>query len=352
MNPMVRPHPDPRRPLMALVALVAVLAGGLAACSGSSSSNTDSGSDGGAGGKLRPFTVVLDWTPNTNHAGMYLAEAEGWYEDAGLDVAFLEPGDAGSLQVLAAGKADAAVSVQEELVPARAAGLPVRSIAAIIQHNTSSLVSLAKDGIGRPRDLEGKTYGGYGGQLEQALLDQLVTCDGGDPKQVRSVDVGESDYRIGLERDQYDVVWIFDGWDGIRLEQAGVETTSIPFIDHTDCIPDWYTPLLATSAEVEERRPEDLKAFVAATARGYQRAMARPDEAADALLGATEDLDPELVRASARYLATRYADDPETWGRQDEAIWDGFSAFVLDAGLIDEPIDVDAAWTNRYLPRG
>ena len=335
------------RAVLALAA-VALATLSLASCGGSSAAG--GGSDGS--GDLRPFRVVLDWTPNTNHAGMYLAKQRGWYEDAGLDVTFVEPGEAGSLQALAAGKADVAVSVQEELIPARAAGLPVQSVAAIVQHNTSSLVSLASDGIERPRDLEGKTYGGYGGQLEQALLDALVTCDGGDPSKVRSVDVGEADYRIGLERNQYDAVWIFDGWDGIRLEQEGVDTNTIPFIDHTDCIPDWYTPLLATSTKVEQRRAGDLTAFMAATAKGYQAAMDDPDAAADALLDQADDLDPQLVRASARYLSTRYADDPAAWGQQDEAIWKGFAAFLLDAGLIDEPIDVEQAWTNDYLPQG
>lgn len=339
------------RPLVRTLAAVAA-AGALAAGAAGCSSDQGSGADDG-GPELRPFTVVLDWTPNTNHAGMYLAEAEGWYADAGLDVRFVEPGEAGSLQVLAAGKADVAVSVQEEVIPARAAGLPVRSVAAVIERNTSSLVSLAEDGIERPRDLEGATYGGYGGQLEQALIDALVTCDGGDPATVDSVDVGEADYRIGLERDQYDVVWIFDGWDGIRLaELEGVETSSIRFADHLDCIPDWYTPLLATSAQVEDERADDLDAFLAATSRGYQAAMADPERSADALLAAADDLDPELVRASAAFLADRYASEPDAWGRQDAEVWDRFAAFLLDAGLIEEAIDVDAAWTNDHLPAG
>lgn len=332
-----------------LAAFVALASGGLAACA-DNSGGAGSGSDGGAG-DLRRFTIVLDWTPNTNHSGMYLAAANGWYEEAGLDVQFVEPGDASSLQLLAAGKADVAVSVQEELIPARAQDLPVRSVAAIIQHNTSSLVSLVEDGIDRPRDLEGKTYGGYGGQLETALLNKLVACDGGDPTKVKSVDVGESDYRIGLERNQYDAAWIFDGWDGIRLAQIqDIKTSRIPFIDHTDCIPDWYTPLLATSEDVEAKRGDDLDAFLAATSRGYQAAMADPALAADALLAAAPDLDPDLVRASADYLSTRYADDPAAWGQQDPAIWDGFAAFLVEAGLIEAPIDVDAAWTNDHLP--
>lgn len=332
-------------PVLLVLALAALP---LAACGSSSSDGGGSGGD--QDGDLRPFEVVLDWTPNTNHAGMYLAEANGWYEDAGLDVTFIEPGEAGSLQALAAGKADVAVSVQEELIPARAAGLPVQSIAAIIQHNTSSLVSLADDGIERPKDLEGKTYGGYGGQLEQALLEKLVSCDGGDPSEVTSVDVGEADYRIGLERNQYDAVWIFDGWDGIRLQQEGVDTSAIPFIDHEDCIPDWYTPLLATSEEVEAKRGDDLTAFMAATAKGYQAAMEDPGAASDALLDQADDLDPKLVEASAEYLSTRYADDPAAWGQQDASVWDGFAAFLDEAGLVEQPVEVSDAWTNEYLP--
>lgn len=343
-RPATAPTSTRRAARLALALIAAAAAVVPAACAGD-----DGGSSGEADG-LRRFTVALDWTPNTNHAGMYLAEARGWYEDAGLDVRFVEPGEAGSLQGLAAGRADVAVSVAEEVAPAVAQGLPVRSVAAILQHNTSSLVSLAGDGIERPRDLEGATYGGYGGPLEQALLDALIECDGGDPERLEVVDVGDADYRIGLERDQYDVVWIFDGWDGIRLDLADVETERIAFADQTECIPDWYTPLLATSAEVEAERTADLRAFLAATRRGYQAAMADPGAAADALLEGAPDLDPELVRASAAFLATRYADDPATWGEQDPAVWERFTDFLADAGMLDGELDPADAWTDEHLP--
>lgn len=328
----------------AFIAMVATLAG----CGGG-----EDGSVGEAGAaKLRKLTVVLDWTPNTNHGGMYLADAEGWYRDVGLDVTFVEPGDSSSLQLLAAGRADLAVSVAEELIPARAQGLPVRSVAAIVEHNTSSLVSLSSDGITRPRDLEGKTYAGWGGQLEQALVNRLVACDGGDPSKVRFVDVGEADYRVGMERDQYDVVWIFDGWDGIRLHDIdGLDISSLPFIDHTDCIPDWYTPLLATSEKVQTDRADDLRRFLDATARGYEKAMSDPAAAADALLAVAPDLDRDLVERSARFLSTRFADDPDQWGRQDGEVWKRFAGFLDEVGLVDEPVDVAEAWTNDLLPQ-
>jgi len=343
-------HRSDRQPSTAVATLAfgVLLLGGLVGCAGD---GAPAGNSPERAADLRAFTVVLDWTPNTNHSGMYLADANGWYADAGLDVSFVEPGEAGSLQVLVADRADVAVSVQEELTAARAQGLPVRSVAAIIESNTSSLVSLASDGIKRPRDLEGRTYGGFGGQLETALLETLIECDGGDPSALTSVDVGDADYRIGLERNQYDVVWIFDGWDGIRLsELEGVETNRIGFADQSSCIPDWYTPLLATSESVEAERTDDLEAFLAATSRGYQAAMEDPSAAADALLGANDDLDPDLVRASAEFLSTRYAADPSAWGRQRADVWERFTVFLRDAGILGGDVDVEDAWTNQHLP--
>ncbi|MCU1354734.1 MAG: hypothetical protein JWM89_152, partial [Acidimicrobiales bacterium] len=330
------------RSVAAPLAPVAALALVLALCVGC-------GSSSGAGTpkqSLHKVRVVLDWTPNTNHSGMYIAKARGWYRKAGLDVSFVEPGDSDPLQLLAAGKADVAVSVQEALIPARAEGLPVQSIAAIIQHNTSGLVSLAGDHITRPRDLEGKTYGGFGGQLEKALVDKLVACDGGDPSKVKTVDVGEADYRVGLQRNQYDTVWIFDGWDGIQLNQIDkLKTNELAFIDHTDCIPDWYTPLLATSGRMEAKRPDDLRAFLAATAQGYRAAMSDPKAAVAALLAASPDLDRNLVTRSAAYLSTRYADDPAAWGEQRAKVWDSFAAFLTDEKIVDGKVDVADAWT-------
>lgn len=323
----------------------------LALVLGAVSASCGSGKSASSAPHRDTVTVVLDWTPNTNHSGIYLARAKGWYRAAGLDVKVVEPGDTPSLEILGAGKADVAVSVQEELIPARAKGLPVVSIGAVIQHNTSSLLSLRSAGIAQPADLAGHTYGGFGGLLEKALVKTITKCGGGDPDKVRFVDVGNADYRIGLQRHQYDVVWIFDGWDGIRLADVDkLAVNRIPFRAERSCIPDWYTPLLATSESMIRARPDVLKRFMAATRRGYQDAMRDPQAAADALMKAAPELDRALVDRSAHYLATRYADDPATWGHQDRQVWSRFAEFLHQAGLTDTAIDVDRAYTNRFLP--
>ncbi len=299
----------------------------------------------------RSVTFILDWTPNTNHAGLYIAQAKGWYEELGLEVEIVQPGEVFADQAVAAGAAHFGISVQEAVIPAREQGIPVVSIAAIIQNNTSSLISLGDEGIMRPLDLQGKTYGGWGGALETALISTLVECDGGDPSTVEYAIIGNVDYLVGMEQDDHDFVWIFDGWDGIRYTEVLERDVSfIRFIDNTECIPNWYTPLIITSESLIADDPDLVTDFMAATSRGYQFAIENPDEAATILLEAAPELDEALVRASAAYLASRYTSDPDNWGQQELSVWTRFEAFLRDAGLTTEAIDVEAAFTNDFLP--
>jgi ABC-type nitrate/sulfonate/bicarbonate transport system substrate-binding protein len=143
---------------------------------------------------------------------------------------------------------------------------------------------------------------------------------------------------------------VFDGWDVIRLRDGEhLDIARLPFAEHADCIPDWYTPLLATNDTMIAKSPKTVTAFLAATRRGYQRAMESPDEAASALLRAAPELDSSLVKASAAYLAERYAADPAQWGRQQEATWTRFADFLMSAGLVTAKVDVSTAFTNEFL---
>jgi ABC-type nitrate/sulfonate/bicarbonate transport system substrate-binding protein len=299
----------------------------------------------------KQVTLLLDWTPNTNHSGIYIAQAKGWYKKAGLDVKIIEPGqDSNATQMLATGKVDFAISTEEDVTPAIAQGLPVVSVGAILQHNTSSLIALKSSGITRPRDLMGKKYGGFGGQLEKAVLGKLISCDGGDPAKIKYINAGDADYRVGLTKHFYDYAWIYDGWEWQQLSKVDhLPVTRIPFAKYQKCIPDWYTPLIATSQRLIDADPSTVSAFMGATRRGYQEAMKDPDEAVSALMKAAPDLDRSLVTLSAHYLASRYASDPARWGWQDKAVWTRMTAFLQKAGMIDGKVDVDKAFSNKYL---
>lgn len=344
----------PRRRALAAAALACCLALVAAACGGSNSSGTSASSknaDGKAATKTQKVTLVLDWTPNTNHGGIYLAAAKGYYQAAGLDVDIIQPDQNGAVPQMVAGNADFAISYAEGVIPARAEGVPVVSLGAIIAHNTSSLVAPADRGITRPKDLEGKTYGGFGGELENALVKELVRCDGGDPSKVRFVEVGNVDYRVGFDNKAFDFVWVFDGWDVINIRDIGGQAlTTLPFAKYSSCIPDWYTPLIATTEKTIKDRPDLVRKFMAATTKGYQDAMADPAAAAAALLAAAPESSKDLVTRSAQYLASRYAPDPKSWGHQDPKVWSNFEAWLRGQGITKDQVDTTKAFTNDFLP--
>lgn len=331
-----------RWPLIAMLSLAVVVVAPLAvAC----------GDDDGDGDDLERVTLMLNWTPNTHHNGIYVAQDKGWYEEAGLDVTIVEPGQNVVEQAVASGNADFGISIQEAVIPARAEGLPVVSIGAIIQHNDSSLFALADEKITRPRDLAGKKYGGFGGALENALIKELVACDGGDPDAVEFVEVGNVDYVVGMEQDRFDFAWVFESWDVMRAREVlGADVTSIKFVDYLDCIPDWYTPLFITTENMIAERPETVRKFVDATARGYQFAMDNPGEAAEALMKGAPESDRELVEKSSEYMASRFVDEGRQWGVQDEEIWVRFEEFLREAGLTSDRVDITPAYTNEFLP--
>ena len=301
---------------------------------------------------LTPVTLMLNWTPNNHHAGIYLAQARGWYREAGIDLKIVEPSQAGTDAIVATGGADFGISQSESLLPARAEGAPIVSIATLLPYNDSSLMALGDRGISRPRDLAGKRYGGYGGALETQLVKTLVACDGADPESVAFVEVGNIDYLVGMSSGRFDFVWVFEGWDVLRARGvAKANVTSIKFVDYQSCIPDWYTPIIIASEKTLAERADLTRRFLDATTRGYQAATREPLEAANALLEAAPESDAELVKVAAVYHAPKYLAEDGRWGYQQADTWSRFAGFLRRAKLLEKDVDTTRAFTNDYLPR-
>jgi ABC-type nitrate/sulfonate/bicarbonate transport system substrate-binding protein len=297
-----------------------------------------------------PVMVMLDWFPNTNHTGLYVALDKGWYEDQGLDVEIIEPAEGSTVvQVVAAGQADFGISYQEEVSHARAEDIPIVSVAAIIQHNTSGFASPADRGIKRPKDFEGKRYGSWGSPIERAVLDVLMTCDGGDVDKVEFIDIGWADYFTVVQRD-VDFAWIFYGWTGIQAELRNMKLDVIMLSDWTDCVPDYYTPVIITSEEHVTDRADLVSRFMTATSKGYEFAIQNPAEAANILLQYAPESDAELVRRSQEWLASRYQADAPRWGEQKLEVWQGYADWMADRDLLPQHIDAQRAFTNEFLP--
>ncbi len=295
-------------------------------------------------------TLMLDWAPNTNHTGFYVARDKGWYKAQGLEVEIVQPGQGGTpVALVASGKADFGVSFQEEVTNARATDVPVVSIAAIVQHNTSALISLKDRGITRPKDLEGKKYAAFGLPIERQVLDVLMKCDGGDVNKVQFVDIGSSDPLTAIQRDM-DVAWIYEGWEGIEARRRNLPVSLLRFSDWIQCLPDYYTPVVVAGEATIAKRPEIVKRFLAATAQGYRYAAEHPDEAAEILIKAAPEADPALIRLSQAWLSPRYQADAPRWGEQKLSVWEGYTDWMGEHGLLPKRIDAAKAFTDDYLP--
>jgi len=293
-------------------------------------------------------TLSLDWVPNTNHTGFYVALDKGWYAEEGIDLEIQIPSDpAAALKQVAAGNTEFGVSFQEEVTIARANDIPVVSIAAIIQHNTSAFAALESSGITRPKDFEGKKYASYGLPIERPILESLMRCDDADVDKVEFVDVG-FDAFPALLGGKVDLAWIFLGWDGVQAQLKGVELSTVPL--YGSCVPDYYTPVIIAGEKTIRERKDLIKRFLKATVRGYEYAIAHPEEAADILLKHSPESDPELVRASQAWLSPRYQDDAPRWGVQSPETWARFAEWLYEQGLLSKKIDPKKAFTNEFLP--
>ncbi len=298
--------------------------------------------------ELEPTVLSLDWVPNTNHSGFYVALDQGWYEEEGIDLEIQVPADpSAAIRQVAVGHTPFGVSFQEEVTIARSQDIPVVSIAAIIQNNTSVFASLAAADIENPADFEGQTYASYGLPIEQPILGGLMACYDADVDQVEFVDVG-FDAFPALLAGRVDLAWIFEGWDGVQAELLGVDLAIHPL--EPECVPNYYTPVVIAGETTIQEQPELVERFLRATVRGYEYAIANPEEAAEALLRHSPESDPDLVRASQQWLSPRYQEDAPQWGLQDPAVWEEFTAWMIEHNLIDTPINPEQAYTNEFLP--
>ena len=312
-------------------------------------------SDNGAGTEkndLEKITFVLDWTPNTNHTGLYVAQELGYFEEAGLEVEIVQPPEDGAEVLVASGKAQFGVSFQDSMAPAFAGDnpLPITAVATVIQHNTSGIISRAGEGMDTPKGMEGHNYATWNGSIELATLKAVVEADGGNFDKVELIPSTVTDEVSALKTNSVDSIWIFYAWAGVKTELEGLETDYFAFAD-IDPVFDYYTPVIISGNEFLEENPDTAKAFMEALSKGYQYAIENPEAAADILCKAAPELDKELVVASQKYLTEQYQADAQYWGQIDAERWNNFYKWVNDNHLVEDEIPLNTGFSNEYLPK-
>jgi putative hydroxymethylpyrimidine transport system substrate-binding protein len=327
-----------RRALVLLAALACAAAALAAGCGGGGSSS------GGT-----PVSLVLDWFPNADHAGIYGAVDQGFFADEGLDVRPEVPSDpSASIKRVATGKADFAISYEPELMLARSQGVPVTAVAAIVVHPLNSILARSDRGIRTAADLAGKTVGAAGVPSDRPLLDAVLRHAGVDPSTVTLKTIGFN-LAPALAKGSVDaVIGAYWNIERVELERKGVPITPLRLEDNG--VPDYDELVVVTSDHTVATRPDMIRAFLRGLRTGQDWAATDQTGAADDLMKANKELDPDTLRDQLRLTAPLLSPSDEPTLNVDPKEWARFATWMTDNGLLKKPLDVARVVTDRFLP--
>ena len=295
------------------------------------------------------FTVALDWYPNANHAGLFLAQERGYFAEEELAPEFYTPSDPTTvLQTVGAGRDTFGISYQTDLLLARAAEIPVVSVLALVQTPLQGIMVVADGGIARPADLVGKTVGYPGIPSQEAFLATMLESDGAAMADVELVNIGFN-LTPALVSGQVDAsLGAFWTHEPIVAEQEGYATAMLRVDDWG--VPRYYELVMAASEETVADRPDLVERFLRAVRRGYEDAIADPAAAIAALQAASPDLDVPVEEEGIALLVPVWTADGVPFGAQTAERWDAYAAWMADRGLIPADLDVPAAWRGNLAP--
>lgn len=296
---------------------------------------------------LTEISVVLDWTPNTNHTGIVVAKQLGYYAKEGLNVKIIQPSKASSELLVAKNFANFGISSDEgSFIEALSKGMPIISIAAIIANDTSGFYSIKSKNINTPKDFEGKVYGSWGTNMEIAILKAMMQQYGADFNKVKIVTIGNIDI---FRTKNIDFVWGFEAWTGIKAKIKNIQVNYIPVKNIIN--KGGYTPIIITNKYMLENKKDIIHKFMNATAKGYHYSIAHPKEAAHIFLEAYPELDKNLIITSQEYLSSAYKGTSSYWGYQNPKIWQQYLTWITTNNVINKKINLNQVFTNTFLPK-
>lgn len=340
-----------RRGVVALLAVFSLLA---AACGTASA-----GTSGTA--PLVHVTLALDYTPNTDHTGLFVAQQLGYYRQQGIAVDFIPAGATYPEALVGTGQANFGISFQEYTAVAIAQGQPLVSLATVIQHNTSAMAVLASSDITRPAQLVGKRLASFGDPAEQAVIDVMEVSDGATQPGYQTVTFSNPDVK-NLQTGSADFIWIYLGVEGVQAKDAGIQLRT--FLPQDYGVPDFYSPIIITNQTEIAQHPDIVRKFMTATAQGYTYAAQHPQASADMLLagakaqGGTLFDTNQVAYDSQAFQSAAYIADAKCWGVQSLTVWTDFTRFLFRNGVLtdanNKPLTTEpnyaAMFTNQFLP--
>lgn len=299
---------------------------------------------------LKKVDLILDWTPNTNHTGLYVAKEKGYLAEVGIDLDIKLPPEDSSSDLVINNKAPFAIYFQDSMANKIAKGAEISAVAAIIENNTSGIISAKSAEIKEPKDLVGKKYGTWNDPIELAMIKNIVEKQNGDFSKVELVPNTDSNSVTSIENKLFEAAWIFYAWDGIMAKSVGLDNNFFYLKDFAEEL-NYYSPVIIANNTYLKENKEEAKKILQAIKKGYQYAIDNPEESADILIKYAPELKEkrDFVVESQKYLAKQYATNKDKWGEIDPVRWNKFYKWVNDNKITEVPLKENAGFTNEYI---
>lgn len=299
---------------------------------------------------MEKLKIALDWTPNTNHTGLFVASVMGFYEECGLNLEIISPANddysVTPAKKLERHEVDFAVVPTESLFSLllKENKADVKGIYAILQEDTSAIVTLKSSGITRPKELDGKIYASFKARYEDKIVQQMVINDGG-----RGEFIIEYPEKLGIWEtilaQKSDASWIFKAWEGIEAQMQDIELNEFSLKDYG--IPYGYSPLIIAKSLDIETKNIVFKNFVSATKKGYLYAQNNPEKAVEILSKYVpqRDLDNIDLLKSQHYLSQYYGNE-NTIGRMEATVFQTFIDWLFERDILEERLEASEIFIN------
>lgn len=322
--------------------LAAVLAITLTACGNADNKNEQK--------DLKKVDFILDWAVNTNHTGLFVAKEKGYFAEEGIDLDIKPAPEDSTSDLIINNKAPFGIYYQDTMANKLSKGAGITAVAAIIEHNTSGVISLKKSGITEPKDLTGKKYGTWNDPVELAMIKSLVEKQGGDFSKVTLTPNTDTNSITPIENGGFDAAWIYYAWDGKLAESMNLETNFFYLRDFSKEL-DYYSPVIIANNDYLKENKEEARKVIQAIKKGYVYAMEHPEEAADILIKNAPELKEkrDFIVSSQKYLSERYATDKDKWGQFDAERWNAFYHWVNNNNIVENPLADNTGFTNDFI---
>lgn len=299
---------------------------------------------------LKKVDFLLDWVPNTNHTGLFVAKEKGYFAEEGIKLDIKQPANESTSALIINNKAPMGIYFQDYLATKLSKGAGITAIAAIIENNTSGIISNRKYKVKNPKNLEGLSYGTWDDPIELAMLKIIIENQNGDFSKIKKIPNGDDNSITSIANGVFDSANVYYAWDKIMADHLNIETNFFYYKDYAEEL-NFYSPIIIANNEYLRNNADEAKKILRAIKKGYQYAMDNPVEAADILIKNAPELENkrDFIIDSQKYLAKEYASDKDKWGYIDAKRWNKFYNWLNSNNLLKNPIPENTGFSNDYL---